>query len=178
MAPRWASRTADGVVEDRVSRSSSFSMWTRWWPARSRASSCSPARAAVAVEGQPFEGLVPGGLGRGLDAHLISARSPASGSAFVHRSSASTTTATSPNWSRSRTRSGHCPWPRRTPLRRVPLVLPRSRIRQPRSVCTNLGVVAADGAVVEHDLERIEPADAQQFRRFPRLALERPVHAT
>ena len=32
---------------------------------------------------------------------------------------------------------------------------------------THLGVVAADRVVVENDLQGIEPADAQQFRRLP-----------
>ncbi len=32
---------------------------------------------------------------------------------------------------------------------------------------TDLCVIAADGVIVEYNLERVEPSDAQQIRRFP-----------
>jgi len=41
----------------------------------------------------------------------------------------------------------------------------------------DLGVIAADGVVVEDHLEGLEPADADQVVRFPGSTLERAVHA-
>ncbi len=132
MAPRWASRTATASLRIELRRSSSFSMWTRWWPARSRARSCSPARGQrLLSKARPSIASLQ--VERAVPATRISSTGWASPS--VEASCMfSTTTATSPNWSRSRMRSGHWPLPSRTPLRRVPLVLPRSRTRQPRSV--------------------------------------------
>ena len=63
--------------------------------------------------------------------------------------------------------------PRRVPLRKVPLVLPRSRTRQPAGVWADLGVAAADGAVVEDDLQRGEPAGAEEGLGLPRSCLRR-----
>src|SRR5262249_3858491 len=42
----------------------------------------------------------------------------------------------------------------------------------------DLGVIAADGAVVEDHLEGLEATDTEQFAGFPGSALERAVHST
>ena len=134
MAPRWASRTATASFRIECRRSSSFSMWTEVVAGPQQ------GQQLFAGAGQLLLSKArPCSASSQDDLAVPSTRRPSSGGdpssvGSASSSMASTTTATSPNCSRSRGRSGHWPLPRRTPLRRVPLVLPRSRTRQPRSV--------------------------------------------
>jgi hypothetical protein len=81
----------------------------------------------------------------------------------------STTRVTLPQRMMSWTRTGHSPGPRRLPLRKVPLVLPRSRTRQPLAV--------AHRGVVEHDFQRVQATGAQQVIRFPDLSFNVAIDA-
>ena len=83
----------------------------------------------------------------------------------------STTRDILPHWMMSRSRSVRSPLPRRMPLRKVPLVLPRSRSCQPCVGGADLGVAAADGAVVEDDFKRFEAAGTQQGIPIPTSCL-------
>ena len=74
--------------------------------------------------------------------------------------------------------NGHSPGPRRVPLRKVPLVLPRSRTRQPLVGGADFGMAAADGGIVQHDFQRGQPAGAQDRVGFPDLAFHVAVDAT
>ena len=130
---------------------------------------------AVAVEGQAFQCLVPRGLGGGLDAHLL--RGVGFGFRFAVAESLDD--------------DGHLAELEQVADAQRPLAGAQTHAVEARAVGAaqvaqtpaaigeaDLGVIAADRVVVEHDFQRIEPADAQQLRGFPRLALERAVHAT
>jgi hypothetical protein len=133
MAPRWASRTA--TASCRID-------WRR------------------SFEGHPLEGLVPGGLGRPLDAHLLAARPGRGGFRLVLDEGLDD--------------DGDLAELEQVAQADRPLAgaqadaveacaVGAAQVAQPPAAVghADLGVVAADGVVVEDDFQRIEPAHPQ-----------------
>ena len=134
------------------------------------------AGRAATVEGQALQGLVPGRLGRALDAHAVVGRLARRRSARLFLDGLDD--------------DGHFAELQQVARPQRPLAVAEADAVEAGAVGAaqvahapaavgglDLGVVAADRAVVQHDLQRIEPADAQQVRRFPGLSLDGPIQS-
>ncbi len=173
MAPRWASSTATASLQDGVEAGLLPSRCGRGdgRPAAAPAAARRRGRAACCRRPGP-DGLVPGRFGRALDAHAVGRRRRVGRPRLS--SMASTTTATSPNWSRSLA-------PQRPLAVAEPDAVEAGAVgaaqvaHAPAAVGgPHLGVVAADGTVVQHDLQADRAGRSRSSSvRFPGLALDR-----